>query len=100
MERIITQYPLQLRRKSYFLGLEFDKNLTVIIVLHRENCRLAFGVEKGANNHPPPSLMSCAGAFLQTPPVPLVLTDALHASDLLPKMRIHFGTILLLLMKQ
>ena len=54
MGRIITQYPLQLRRKSYFLGLEFDKNLTVIIVLHRENCRLAFGVEECANNHPPP----------------------------------------------
>jgi hypothetical protein len=69
MERIITQYPLQLRRKSYFLGLEFDKNLTVI-VLHRENCRLAFGVEKGANNHPLPPLMPCAGAFLQTPPSP------------------------------
>ena len=31
---------------------------------------------------------------------PLVLTDALHASDLLPKMRIHFGTILLLLMRR
>ena len=30
--------------------------------------------------------------------VPLVLTDALHASDLLPKMRIRFGTILSLLM--
>ena len=31
---------------------------------------------------------------------PLVLTDALHASDLLPKMRIHFGTILSLLMRR
>ena len=57
MERIIAQYPLQLRRKSYFLGQAFDKNLTVI-VLHRENCRLAFGVEECANNHPPPSPQS------------------------------------------
>ena len=31
--------------------------------------------------------------------VTLVLTDALHASDLLPKMRIRFGTILPILMK-
>ena len=30
----------------------------------------------------------------------LVLTDALHASDLLPKMRILFGTILSSLMRQ
>ena len=40
------------------------------------------------------------GRILANVAVPLVLTDALHASDLLPKMRIHFGTILLLLMRR
>jgi hypothetical protein len=75
MERIIAQYQHQHGRKTYFLGLEFDKNLTVI-VLHRENCRLAFGVEECANNHPPPFLMPCAGAFLQTPPSPMSCAGA------------------------
>jgi hypothetical protein len=50
-------------------GLEFNKHLT-ISGKRRENCRLTLDVEECANNHPPPSLMSCAGAFLQTPPSP------------------------------
>jgi hypothetical protein len=44
----------------------------------------------------PPSPMSCAGAsHPKFAALPLVLTDAFHASDLLPpKMRIRFGAIL------
>ena len=40
------------------------------------------------------------GRILANTAVPLVLTDALHASDLLLKMRIHFGTILSILRRR
>ena len=72
-------------------GLEFNKHLT-ISGKRRENCRLTLDVEECANSQPSATVPDVLrGRILANATVPLVMTDALYASDLLPKMRIHFS---------
>ena len=73
------------RRDSHKMPPIYLRKLAVILSpLLRERCI------------PPSAAVPDApcGRILANVAVPLVLTDALHTSDLLPKMRIYFGTIL------
>ena len=87
-------WPFSCRRSRYSsLGL---RNCP-ILVRHLQNLVHGRGSVLVARDSPTHRKQ---GRCLRFAAVPLVLTDALHASDLLPKMRIHFGTILLLLMRR